>query len=177
MRDRLGSGPLVRLTVAQAVTSPALAEQARGERESNLRDAPMRWEVAARVPTSKSRKGRGRVRRDRVERPDMQARREAAYIVERALRGDGRSVSSGPLVLFSTATGDAWMLDPADGLARCLARDGSRLPDWDHRDSRPIRGRLGRRARVCGGRTFEAPQPFEGPSARVGRIQVNQNIG
>jgi hypothetical protein len=59
----------------------------------------------------------------------MKVGREAAYIVERALRGEGRVVSIGPLVLFSTATGDAWMLDPADGLARCLARDGRRLPD------------------------------------------------
>ena len=81
------------------------------------------------MPTSKPGKGRGRVRRDRVERPDMQVRREADYIVERALRGESRVVSIGPLVLFSTATGDAWMLDPADGLARCLARDGRRLPD------------------------------------------------
>jgi hypothetical protein len=30
-------------------------------------------------------------------------------------------------VFFSTETGDAWMLDPADGLACCLARDGVAL--------------------------------------------------
>lgn len=59
----------------------------------------------------------------------MQVRREAAYVVERALRGESRVVSIGPLVLFSTPAGDAWMLDPADGLARCLARDRSPLPD------------------------------------------------
>lgn len=70
------------------------------------------------MPTSKPRKGRGSVRRDRAERAELQVRREADYIVERALRGEGRVVSIGPLVLFSTATGDAWMLDPADGLAR-----------------------------------------------------------
>jgi hypothetical protein len=33
-----------------------------------------------------------------------------------------------PLVLFSTETGDAWLLDPADGLAARLARDGEREP-------------------------------------------------
>ena len=59
----------------------------------------------------------------------MQVRREAAYVVERALRGESRVITIGPLVLFSTSTGDAWMLDPADGLARCLARDGNPLPD------------------------------------------------
>ena len=30
----------------------------------------------------------------------------------------------GPLVLFSTETGDAWLLDPADSLAARVARDG-----------------------------------------------------
>jgi hypothetical protein len=30
----------------------------------------------------------------------------------------------GPLALFSTDTGDAWVLDPADHLAARLARDG-----------------------------------------------------
>ena len=30
----------------------------------------------------------------------------------------------GPLVLFSTETGDAWVLDPADSLAARVARDG-----------------------------------------------------
>jgi hypothetical protein len=36
-------------------------------------------------------------------------------------------VTLGPLVFFSTETGDVWMLDPADGLALCLARDGEPL--------------------------------------------------
>lgn len=34
----------------------------------------------------------------------------------------------GPLLFFSTETGDAWVLDPADHLALCLARDGEPLP-------------------------------------------------
>ncbi len=33
-------------------------------------------------------------------------------------------VRLGPMVFFSTATGDAWMLDANDGEAACLARDG-----------------------------------------------------
>ena len=34
----------------------------------------------------------------------------------------------GQLVLFSTETGDAWLLDPADRLAARLARDGESEP-------------------------------------------------
>jgi hypothetical protein len=37
-------------------------------------------------------------------------------------------VTIGQLVLFSTETGDAWLLDPADHLATRLARDGDREP-------------------------------------------------
>jgi hypothetical protein len=33
-------------------------------------------------------------------------------------------VTVGPLALFSTETGDAWLLDPADRLAARLSRDG-----------------------------------------------------
>ena len=33
-------------------------------------------------------------------------------------------VNIGPLVLFSTQTGDAWILDPADRLVARLAYDG-----------------------------------------------------
>jgi hypothetical protein len=49
---------------------------------------------------------------------------EIDYIRTRAAEHDGRLVSVGPLVLFSTETGDAWLLDPADHLAARLARDG-----------------------------------------------------
>jgi hypothetical protein len=37
-------------------------------------------------------------------------------------------VTLGPLVFFSTQTGDAWLLDVEDDLALCLARDGSPQP-------------------------------------------------
>ena len=57
----------------------------------------------------------------------MNLRREVEYIVERAAQGDARLVTLGPLLFFSTQTGDAWMLDPADHLALCLAKDGDPL--------------------------------------------------
>jgi hypothetical protein len=53
---------------------------------------------------------------------------EATYIAERAVRRVSVVVTLGPLLFFSTDTGDAWVLDPADSLARCLAKDGKVLP-------------------------------------------------
>ena len=50
------------------------------------------------------------------------------YIQRRAADHDGRIVTVGQLVLFSTETGDAWLLDPADRLAARLARDGESEP-------------------------------------------------
>jgi hypothetical protein len=44
------------------------------------------------------------------------------------LRRTGRIVSIGPLVLFSTATGDAWMLESAEQIAARLAVGGDPLP-------------------------------------------------
>jgi len=55
---------------------------------------------------------------------DFQLAKEIKYIQRRAAEHDGRLVTVGPLVLFSTDTGDAWLLDPADRLAARLARDG-----------------------------------------------------
>ena len=49
---------------------------------------------------------------------------EIDYIQGRAAEHDGRLVTVGPLVLFSTETGDAWLLDPSDHLAARLARNG-----------------------------------------------------
>jgi hypothetical protein len=49
---------------------------------------------------------------------------EIDYIRNRAAQYDGRLVTVGPLILFSTDTGDGWLLDPADHLAARLARDG-----------------------------------------------------
>ena len=49
---------------------------------------------------------------------------EIEYIQRRAAEHDGRFVTVGPLALFSTDTGDAWLLDAEDHLAARLARDG-----------------------------------------------------
>jgi hypothetical protein len=55
---------------------------------------------------------------------DFRLAEEIDYIQSRAAEHDGRLVTVGPLVLFSTETGDAWLLDPADHLAARVARDG-----------------------------------------------------
>lgn len=51
---------------------------------------------------------------------------EIDYIIGKAQQNDSRVVRLGGLLLFSTQTGDAWLLDPDDGLALCLAQDGVR---------------------------------------------------
>jgi hypothetical protein len=53
---------------------------------------------------------------------------EVSYIIRKAQELEGRVVTLGPLVFFSTETGDAWMLDPQESLALCLARGGEPLP-------------------------------------------------
>jgi hypothetical protein len=55
---------------------------------------------------------------------DFRLSDEIDYIRGRAAEYDSRLVTVGPLALFSTDTGDAWVLDPADHLAARLARDG-----------------------------------------------------
>jgi hypothetical protein len=60
----------------------------------------------------------------RINGKDFLLAEEIEYIRSRAAEHDGRLVTVGPLVLFSTETGDAWLLDPADSLAARVARDG-----------------------------------------------------
>lgn len=55
---------------------------------------------------------------------DFRLAEEIDYIQGRAAERDSRLVTVGPLVLFSTETGDAWLLDPADRLAARVARNG-----------------------------------------------------
>jgi hypothetical protein len=50
---------------------------------------------------------------------------EVRYIQRRAADYDSRIVTIGQLILFSTKTGDAWRLDPADQSAARLAREGN----------------------------------------------------
>jgi len=63
-----------------------------------------------------------------VEGKDFRLAEEIDYIQSRAAEHDGRFVTVGPLILFSTDTGDAWLLDPADHFAARLARDGDPEP-------------------------------------------------
>jgi hypothetical protein len=63
-----------------------------------------------------------------VEGKSFRLADEVRYIQRRAADHDGRIVTFGQLVLFSTETGDAWLLDSADRLAARLARDGESEP-------------------------------------------------
>ena len=62
-----------------------------------------------------------------IQGKDLRLSDEVRYIQRRAAQCDSRIVTIGPLLLFSTETGDAWMLDPSDQLATPIARDGDAL--------------------------------------------------
>jgi hypothetical protein len=70
------------------------------------------------------RKNRDRSRKRQAAVDDFHLGEEVRYIQGRAAAHDGRFVMVGQLVLFSTNTGDAWLLDPAEHLAVRLARGG-----------------------------------------------------
>jgi len=59
-----------------------------------------------------------------IEGKDFHLAEEIRYIQRRAAEHDARFVTVGSLALFSTDTGDAWLLDPEDHLAARLARNG-----------------------------------------------------
>ena len=61
-----------------------------------------------------------------LSRDKVSINKEADYIIKKAQVYDSRVVGLGGLVFFSTQTGDAWIMDPTDSLALCLARDGER---------------------------------------------------
>ena len=63
-----------------------------------------------------------------VEGKSFRLADEVRYIQRRAADYHGHIVTIGQLVLFSTETGDAWLLDPGDRLATRLARDGQSEP-------------------------------------------------
>src|SRR6201997_3186441 len=77
-------------------------------------------------------KGRKRIRRGPGQQiiggRDFRLADEVRYIQRQAANQHGRIVTVGPLILFSTETGDAWLLDPADRLAARLARGGESEP-------------------------------------------------
>src|SRR5215471_13550230 len=59
---------------------------------------------------------------------EISINREVEYMRRCAASHDSRCVTLDALAFFSTESGDAWMLDPDDGLALCLARDGVAQP-------------------------------------------------
>jgi len=59
---------------------------------------------------------------------DFRLADEIRYIQNKAAEHDLRMVTIGQLILFSTETGDAWLLDVTDKLAARLARDGDPEP-------------------------------------------------
>ena len=63
-----------------------------------------------------------------VEGASFRLADEVRYNQRRAAHHDGRIVAVGRLLLFSTDTGDAWLLDRSDRLAARLARDGDTQP-------------------------------------------------
>ena len=77
----------------------------------------------------KKRKRKNTSRRSRqVRRTQIDIKKEVRYISDLAQKYDPRIISLGPLVFFSTTTGDAWVLDVEDHLALCLVRDGEEQP-------------------------------------------------
>ena len=76
--------------------------------------------------------GRGTIQRgsarQAVDGKGFRLADEIGYIQGKAADHDGRIVTIGQLILFSTDTGDAWLLDITDQLAARLARDGDPEP-------------------------------------------------
>jgi hypothetical protein len=71
---------------------------------------------------------RRKLKRRLLRRDEVSVTGEAERIIQCAIRREGRIVTVGQLLFFSTETGDAWVLDPSEELARCLAREGDPLP-------------------------------------------------
>lgn len=63
-----------------------------------------------------------------VDGKDFRLAEEIRYIQQKAANHTLRMVTIGQLILFSTETGDAWLLDVTDQLAARLARDGDPEP-------------------------------------------------
>src|ERR1700739_1089543 len=86
---------------------------------------------------------------------------EVRYIQRRAADHTGRVISIGQLILFSSKSGDAWLLDPSDHLAARLARDGD--PEPIHIDETDISCAI----------VWKCPFRIEGPAF----IYVDRNTG
>src|ERR1700752_1620229 len=91
---------------------------------------PNNWMKASMAGPTMLRKARRATKRGPgqsiVEGASLRLADEVRYIIRRAAAHDGRVVTIGQLTLFSTETGDAWIIDRDDHLALRLARDGPR---------------------------------------------------
>jgi|SRR5437868_6782707 len=76
-----------------------------------------------------------------IERDVFRIADEIEYIRRRATEHDARVLTIGPVALFSTETGDAWLLEPADHLAVRIARDG--VPEHFHFEETDTRFGIG----------------------------------
>jgi hypothetical protein len=75
---------------------------------------------------------RRKIRRERgtqvIRGQDLVLADELTYIRAKAADYTGCVVGLAKVILFSTESGDAWLLDPADRLAARVARDGDPEP-------------------------------------------------
>jgi hypothetical protein len=74
---------------------------------------------------SASKRGPGK---RKLEATNFRLADEVRYITRRAAAHDARLVTIGQIVLFSSETGDAWLIDRRDHLALRLARQGDPEP-------------------------------------------------
>ena len=131
-RSRLMDVISVDRTTAAVSTPAATAEIA------TLRQKLAAAEPRVRENTDRGRKPiKGGAGRRMVDGKNFRLADDVRYIQRRAAKHDGRVITIGQLVLFSTDTGDAWLLDPSDQLAARLARDGDPEPFHIEEKTRP----------------------------------------
>lgn len=100
-----------------------MARDKRNWREATQERGRERGKGRAQLASAKVEQHRHLVRRE-----EFSVQKEVQYIIARAREGDSRVVSLRSLVFFSTASGDAWLLDAEDQLALPLVRDGEEQP-------------------------------------------------
>ena len=130
---RPGSARSARLRLADVInvdrTAAVTSTVAAAAEIATLRQKLTAAEPHIRKNTDRGRKPiEGGAGRRMVDGKNLRLADDVRYIQRRAAKHDGRIATIGQLVLFSTETGDAWLLDPSDQLAARLARDGAPEP-------------------------------------------------
>ena len=97
--------------------------------------------MGKRKKRSKIKKPQSKPISQKPKRPSLS--QEINTIIQMSHQREARLLTLGRLIFFSTETGDAWILDPDQGRARCLSLDGEKQPvtinenavdsifDWD----------------------------------------------